>query len=186
MGNLNSKKKTKDKTVETCTSTDIDIDESKPVPESKPVSEYNRLKNLDINTVAKIPFTEEFMLAKVTEVYDGDTVTVVFFYGTMPVRMKIRVNGIDAPEKRGSPEYEKDAALHVQKEVARLTDQKILYIKLDKNDKYGGRMLGEVYLDQEKKNKLSEHLLKRGYVKPYEGKKKEPWTKEECITILSK
>ena len=37
-------------------------------------------------------------LAKVVEVYDGDTVTVVFFCGLRRLKQKVRIYGLDTPE----------------------------------------------------------------------------------------
>jgi len=142
------------------------------------------LQDLDVNTVLKVPFSQEIMLARIIDVYDADTVTVVFLCGNVPIRMKIRVKGIDAPEIRTKQDFEKQAALKAKQHVSDLLLNKIKYIKLDSHDKYGGRMVGDVYLN-DKSECLSAYLLQRGYVKAYDGGKKSVWTKAECQKIIN-
>jgi len=142
------------------------------------------LTNLDINTVPKVPFTQDYMLAKIIEVYDADTVTVVFLCDNTPIRMKIRVKGIDAPEIRTKQDFEKQAALKAKQYVSDMLLNQIKYIKFDSHDKYGGRMIGDVFVS-EKSDCLSQHLILKGYVKPYDGGKKNAWTKAECQQIIN-
>ena len=151
------------------------------------LDEHSILKSLDVKSVAKVPYTEDFMLARIIEVYDGDTVTIVFLHNHSPhhpIRMKIRIKSIDAPEKRTKCQYEKDAALHVTKYATKLMLDKILYIRLESWDKYGGRMIGDVYL-KDKTKPISQHLLDKGMVKAYDGGKKTEWTAAECDKIRS-
>jgi endonuclease YncB( thermonuclease family) len=49
---------------------------------------------------------------------------------------------------------------------------KKVQILIEKHDKYGGRVLGDVIIDGKK---LSELLIANGHARPYFGEKKESW-----------
>ena len=46
----------------------------------------------------KFTFEGRLVQALVTDIYDGDTVTIVFFNGNEPVKYSFRMLGYDAPE----------------------------------------------------------------------------------------
>ena len=96
----------------------------------------------------------------VTEVYDGDTITVDIDLGFNIVLkdQKIRLLGVDTPELRGD---EKEKGIAVRDELRKLILNKKIILKTDK-DKKGkyGRWLGTVYLDKVNINSL---LIKQGY-----------------------
>ena len=118
---------------------------------------------------------------KVTRVIDGDTVEFVadFLPDPLPKKLSIRVLGVDTPEKghRASCEKEATAAIAASKFTKDLltnaykTGQKVL-VEIQKHDKYGGRVLGDVIIDGKK---LSELLIANGHARPYFGEKKESW-----------
>jgi len=100
--------------------------------------------------------------AVVTDVYDGDTITVTIDLGfkTFLHNQKIRLYGIDTPEIRGSVEVDKG------KMVRNFVKDKILYetieletIKDEKKGKYG-RWLGIVHY---KDGNLNDELWERGF-----------------------
>jgi endonuclease YncB( thermonuclease family) len=138
------------------------------------------LRNAD-SSVEMVPYRNRPILAKVIEVYDGDTCKVVYLIGAKKVKVSIRLLGIDCPEIRGGQPIETAAALAIRNYVRSLILGKVLRIRLYKHDKYGGRIVGDVYLD--KRKTLSDHLIQRGLAVEYGGQKKDPWTHGACKSI---
>jgi endonuclease YncB( thermonuclease family) len=127
----------------------------------------------------------------VVSVYDGDTLTVIYSDEGRFYKTHLRLNGIDTPEvkitgSRKSSEIsqlEMRAGKHVRNYVSSITLNRVLRMKLLRFDKYGGRIIGEVYPDDSSES-LSNLLLSKKYAKPYSGKKKESWKQEELEYIL--
>lgn len=157
-------------------------------------STRSRLKKYDLNELSRVPHKDEIIPAKVLNVYDGDTITVVFMLNfKTPFRINIRVHGIDAPELKGKgvSDMEKRAAKTVQEYVERLLLNKVVPICIVGWDKYGGRVVADVYIRDYKKKcrdygeTLSELLIKKRYAKEYTGKvKKEEWSAPELLEIV--
>jgi micrococcal nuclease len=103
--------------------------------------------------------------AYVIKVYDGDTITVNIDlgFGIIMNDVKIRLNGIDAPEIRGD---EREDGLISGKWLSERILNKWVTIKTikDKIEKYG-RYLGEIYIDGVNLNEL---LMNEGLAKKYE------------------
>ena len=142
-----------------------------------------KLKRKDPEEVEMIPCVNTFVKAKIIEVHDGDTCKVIYRYGSKYFKTSIRILGIDTPETTRCSDIEKEAGLSVRDYVRSLILGKIKYIKIEKNDKFGGRVLGDVYLHGKQKP-LSQHLLQRNVAKPYHGEKKEAWTDKQCKNIV--
>lgn len=151
----------------------------------------------DWDAIPQVPYKNRMIYSFVHDVYDGDTFNVMIFYGEIPMRCKIRLAGVDAPElvvkkQKGKvysseEEYmidlEQRAGAHVRDKVKKLIEGKEVIIKIVKPDKYC-RFVASVYIKPQAYETLTEYLLMRGYGKPYEGKKKEDWTKDELERIL--
>lgn len=145
------------------------------------------------------PYKNKMIYAKVVDVYDGDTITIIIMYGDAPMKLKVRLQGVDAPElvvKRQQGRVysaeedelitlEMRAGAHVRDKVKKLIDQKEVIVKLIKCDKYGGRQVGAVYLKPQSYETLTEYLLSKRYGKPYQAQKKDDWTREELLYILN-
>ena len=150
-------------------------------------NEYEKLNAVDIANVSKVPNQNKKTLAKIIKVYDGDTCTCLFMHDNqVPMILSMRIKGIDAPELRTKNDMEKEAAILVRDHVSDIIYNKIVPIKLEKWDKFGGRVLGDVYIDNDGEVTLSNYLLGEGIVKVYEGKKKEEWTNNELRFIINK
>jgi micrococcal nuclease len=114
---------------------------------------------------------------KIIKVTDGDT--VVFEAPFMPAPLKpqlsIRVLGVDTPEKAPRAQCKKEelaavaASAFTKKTIA---EAKSIQIELKQHDKYGGRVLGDVFVDGKR---LSQLLIDNGHARPYYGEKKESW-----------
>ena len=106
--------------------------------------------------------------------YDGDTCYITAKTFPEPLqKMSIRILGIDTPEIRGDCGEEKALASigrEYANELFRAADE-ITLENLDW-DKYGGRVLADVYLDGEL---YSQKLIDAGLAKPYDGGTKESW-----------
>lgn len=141
-----------------------------------------RLLETDYSDLKKFSFEGIKTFAKVVDVYDGDTITVVFYYQDIAIKKSLRLSNIDCPEIKPhnveDKELYKKAAIISRDYLRNLVLNKIIYIILEKEDKYG-RLLGEVYLDDVNINKK---ILEEGYGKYYKGTKIN-FTKEEIEKI---
>tara|TARA_B100001939_G_scaffold335684_1_gene337936 strand:+ start:741 stop:1184 length:444 start_codon:yes stop_codon:yes gene_type:complete len=132
--------------------------------------------------MASVSFTSSFALGaeiKMREFrgnlcYDGDTC-----YITMPAlpqslsKMSVRILGIDTPEIKGKCNKEKGMALLGRKFANNLfKNARDIEFKNLKWDKYGGRVLADVYLDG---NSYSELIIKQKLARPYDGGAKKGW-----------
>jgi micrococcal nuclease len=104
--------------------------------------------------------------AKITAVYDGDTVTALVDLGfKVNFTMKLRLLGIDTPELRGE---EREEGLKVRDYVRELILNKDVIIKTyrDKQGKYG-RYLAEIFMEEDSTISLNQSLLDKGMATPY-------------------
>lgn len=161
------------------------------------------LETIDPSTIPSLPRGP--VEGHVVEVIDGDTFEAVLLlpigdalpgHGSCApsalIKWRIRVAGIDAPELhpprvRGGIQNlllatEKLAAEKVRKYVASQILGRVLDIRLDSWDKYGGRVVGDVlFLDG---TTLSQTLLIAGMVRPYSGEAKTNWEPAFLTRIL--
>ena len=114
---------------------------------------------------------------EITRVIDGDTVEIAvdFLPDPLPPKLSIRVMGIDTPEK--APRAQCDAEAALAKKASAFTKNAVasaleVDIKILKWDKYGGRVLGDVYLDHQS---LAESLVSAGLARHYKGDAKQSW-----------
>ena len=152
---------------------------------SNPQSNYimsatDLLERIDPKTVPKVPFQDKIIFARIEDIYDGDTVKIIVLFGDFPVRFSLRILGIDAPEiKNGEgrlPEENK-AAVKVRDYMRSLFPTNIAKICIRDWDKYGGRVLGELFL--ETGENVAEILIHGRWARSYHGEKKKPWTLAE-------
>ena len=106
--------------------------------------------------------------------YDGDTC-----YVTMPAlpkslsKMTVRILGIDTPELRGKCSKEKELAMQARIFANRtFREARVIEFKDLKWDKYGGRILSNVYLDG---YLYADMIINEQLAVPYDGGKKEGW-----------
>ena len=116
---------------------------------------------------------------KVIRIVDGDTLEIANQFLPKELKLFVRMKGVDTPEKAPRAKCEKENIL-AQKasnytknsiENAQKNRQKITFSEI-KWDKYGGRILSNVYLDGEL---YSKKIIDAGLARPYFGDKKEPW-----------
>jgi len=102
--------------------------------------------------------------AYVTEVYDGDTITVDIDlgFGIKITNQKIRLFGINAPELKGKTKSEGIKSRDKLTELILNKQVKIETVK-DKKEKYG-RLLGKIWIEDTMVNDV---LLKEGFAVSY-------------------
>ena len=106
--------------------------------------------------------------------YDGDTCYITM--KSLPKslsKMTVRILGIDTPELRGKCAKEKELAMKAKifANLIFLEARKIEFKDL-KWDKYGGRILSNVYLDG---YLYADMIINEQLAVPYDGGKKEGW-----------
>jgi micrococcal nuclease len=130
------------------------------------------LSSLSFAAVASVADAYE-----ITRVIDGDTVEIAvdFLPKPLPPKLSIRVIGIDTPEKAPRAQCDAEAAKaqaatkFTKNAVANALEKEVVILKWDK---YGGRVLGEVYLDHQS---LAEMLIAADLARPYKGDAKTSW-----------
>ena len=117
-----------------------------------------------------------------TRVIDGDTVAVQALWLPDPLKkeISIRIYGVDTPEKgfrakcKSEDNRGQAATVFTKSMVDGSTKRQMVLMDWDK---YGGRVLGDLYL--ETGENVAEILIHGGWARPYRGEKKKPWTFEE-------
>lgn len=118
---------------------------------------------------------------KITRVIDGDTVEFQadFLPDPLPKKLSIRVLGVDTPEKghRASCPQEAEAANRASQFTKDSLNNAIkagqpILVEIQKHDKYGGRVLGDVIINGQR---LSQLLIANGHARAYYGEKKASW-----------
>jgi endonuclease YncB( thermonuclease family) len=126
-------------------------------------------------------FIGESFLGIPANIYDGDTLSIIFVYNGKPVKYRCRALGYDSPEmkpllSKPNREAEKKLAYAAKDRFVELLTKhpdKNIFIKCYEFDKYG-RILVEIwnYVDKESINNI---MINEGHGKPYEGGTKERW-----------
>lgn len=112
----------------------------------------------------------------IVRIVDGDTISTKIF--SMPRELqdyKIRVLGIDTPEKGHLAQCPKEAEMAIR--ASKFTREFIGQVRkmdVDKcsHDKYGGRIDCEVYINGKS---LGDALIASGLARKYNGGKKSSW-----------
>jgi endonuclease YncB( thermonuclease family) len=113
---------------------------------------------------------------KVISVYDADTVTIAVPLNNKLYKVRCRLLGIDSAEKRTKNLEEKKFANEATDWLRSQIDNKIIWVKCGKWDKYGGRMLGTLYMTEKDMKidcSINNLIVEKGYAYKYDGKKKQ-------------
>ena len=62
------------------------------------MNQIDFLERIDPKTVPKVPFQDKIIYARIEEIYDGDTVKIIVLFGETPVKLSLRILGIETPE----------------------------------------------------------------------------------------
>ena len=109
--------------------------------------------------------------------YDGDTIYSRLDGVPSPLnKVSIRIVGIDTPEIRGKCQLEKDLAQASRAILLKvISTNKVVIVKDVKWDKYGGRVLGRVFLEDGTDVRLA--MINSGLARPYSGGFRKDWCK---------
>jgi len=135
------------------------------------------LNSFTFENTQEFTFKGQTKLAKVVQVYDGDTVWIVTKISGNYNKIKVRLNGIDAPELKPSLKIQNrnkiiKLANESKKFLSDLIENKIVTIKCHEFDKYG-RLLVDIIIKQNNIDiNVSEHMIKNNKAYPYDGGKK--------------
>lgn len=129
--------------------------------------------------------------ARLVNVYDGDTLTVILKLDERMCKMQVRLKGIDAYEMNGKNKTKAIAAklylikcltgIHLEQNVSRIElirmlddEVYLIYLKCNGFDKYG-RLLAEVSTCKEdfSNYNVSNVLVQRGFAREYFGGQKD-------------
>lgn len=118
--------------------------------------------------------------ATVVRVYDADTVIVdVYPWPSISVRTKVRIRGIDTPERRRYKCPEEKQLARISTDYVKGLLPKGTRVQLTEVSfgKYANRVIGNLMIGSidNKWTSLGEILLAAGYAKPYKGRKKKGW-----------
>ncbi len=145
------------------------------------------LQSFDFDSVAYFSFAGLQSDAKVVNVYDGDTLTIGFYYNNAPIKLKLRMEGYDSPEikpLKSIPDHDlhKSCGLYAKTRLESLVYGKIVRVHVNdgKNDKYG-RLLGKIYLHSGEC--VNDIMMSEGYGKPYNGGTKAIYTSDDLKKI---
>lgn len=112
---------------------------------------------------------------EILRVIDGDTLEIKNECFPKELKLSVRVNSVDTPEKGSIAKCDKEAKLAEQ--ASKFTKQfvgknKKATFRNIKWDKYGGRLLADVEINGKS---LADELVKNNYARSYDGKKKSSW-----------
>lgn len=111
--------------------------------------------------------------AAVVKVIDGDTLKLnVAIWPGLTQRISLRLNGVDTPEKRGSPACEKELAKQATEFTRQFVSKGAVIVSDVKLGKYAGRALGSVTVDGKD---LVEALIQAGHGRAYDGGIRGSW-----------
>jgi endonuclease YncB( thermonuclease family) len=131
------------------------------------------------NKTKMFSFEDRVCEGKVVDVYDGDTVKIVFpLTDKEPERLfrwNCRLINVDTPEIRTKNLKEKEYAKEVRDALRKKILNNIVEVHCKDFDKYG-RLLVEIVYENVNINKW---LIDNNYAKVYDGGKKSKWFVEE-------
>jgi len=117
----------------------------------------------------------------VVKVKDGDTFQVNPDWLPEGLTLSIRVKGVDTPEKAPRALCEKEAELGkkateytTNRLAPAIAGKEIVTLKNIEWDKFGGRMLADVYVGDSTQS-LTQELIAAGLAREYWGDKKKSW-----------
>jgi len=121
-----------------------------------------------------------YYVQSLDRVVDGDTIDVVIDLGfDLFKKARVRLAGIDTPEKRTRNVREKELGLHasmwLEEQLLDITTYGRLIIKTEKDKQSGkyGRMLGWLWAEEEQNDvSINEQMITEGYAWPYSGDRK--------------
>ena len=125
---------------------------------------------------------QTWVTALVTGAYDGDTLSVeAGIWPDLTWTGSVRILGVDTPEIRGACETERLLAIAARDYIRELLlDESVILANVE-NDKYGGRVLADVYIWQDEElARVSDLLIANGHAREYYGGTRQGWWRWIC------
>jgi endonuclease YncB( thermonuclease family) len=126
-------------------------------------------------TAVDVVAEQTYMLLPIISVVDGDTIATDLSRLPIPLnRVKIRVGGIDTPEKNylAKCEKERELGLEAKAFVEKLVEgHSKMKVENYSYDKYGGRIVADVKIGGKS---VAAELINAGLAMPYDGKGPRP------------
>lgn len=139
-------------------------------------------------------FEGAWLLAKVVDVYDGDTLRIVFWYRREIIQYRARMNGYDSPEMRppkSKPNRDAEiaAAKNAKEALAGRLETGLIRVHCGGFDKYGRLLItaytrdtrdtrdgaGQAAAEPPRGQSVNEWMIKSGHGVPYSGGTKTPF-----------
>jgi endonuclease YncB( thermonuclease family) len=118
------------------------------------------------------------VVAKIVDIYDGDSFKACFYYNGCLTKFICRCYGYDCPEmhpKKDSPNRSQEKIwAHIAKRAfinVIKPDQRLVHLKIGDFDKYG-RLLATIFVD-DLDISVNQYMIDNGYAKAYYGQRKE-------------
>jgi endonuclease YncB( thermonuclease family) len=154
------------------------------------------LRNNSFSNLEDFCFSGETK-CKVIDIYDGDTITIIFYHHGFPIKTKFRLHGFDSPEIKphhNTPmcNLHKEAGLICKEKLKDKILGKILWVVFSTKKEKFGRTMGELYEISNPKVRVNTDvciniwMIKNGFGKKYTGGTKEEFTPDELLKIVSK
>jgi endonuclease YncB( thermonuclease family) len=151
----------------------------------------NDLIENDFSELKKFTFGGIITKCKIVDIYDGDTVTIVFYYNDIPIKDSFRMYGYDSPEMKPSKTLtNRDLHINAAKKCKKILEDmilnKILWVKFLEEEKYG-RLMGYLYFKEpinDNIESINDYMIKNGLGKSYLGGQKSDFNVEEIKNIL--
>ena len=125
-------------------------------------------------------YFEHTVVAIVTDAYDGDTLNVeANIWPDLAWIGSVRVIGVDTPEIAGECDREKRWAIASRNYVRNLLIDETVYLTGIENDRYGGRVLASLYLEDGRS--LADLLIEGNYGRAYDGGERGDWCDESLV-----
>lgn len=136
---------------------------------------------IDPENMKCFSFIDQSFIGIPTNIYDGDTLSIIFVYNGRPVKYRCRALGYDSPEMKpllSNPNrlMEKVLARKAKDRFIELLTkhtEKNIFIKCHEFDKYG-RLLVEIWNNVDKES-INTIMVNEGHGKAYDGGTKEKW-----------
>ncbi|MFC7052321.1 thermonuclease family protein [Hansschlegelia quercus] len=119
------------------------------------------------------PTSSAAVAASALAVIDGDTLEArIAVFPGQEIVTRIRLAGVDTPERRGRCAGERDAAEKATRALKALVEGRRLSLTDVRGDKYFGRVVARVANED---GDVADALISGGYGRPYGGGRREGW-----------
>ena len=132
--------------------------------------ELEKITDCDLFTL-----DQQVYRAKVLSVYDGDTITVCFYFNNKYNKFHVRMLNYDCSEMKPSKTIPEEKRLEIKKSAIAAKNRlielicgKLIYLYCGEFDKYG-RLLARVKLNKQDNKYINDIMIEEGYGYSYLG-----------------